>query len=116
MSARRWCCREAIRASVLLPRRGLTGIFDVSLRPLLHARLAFDRPPQNDLDNEGQELPNATLIVGGGAEYFFSPHFSMVGRMGAGVGVQFGLGANNPGGGVITMSLVTPAIGAAWYF
>ncbi|MDX2014520.1 MAG: hypothetical protein SFW67_30260 [Myxococcaceae bacterium] len=50
-----------------------------------------------------------TVQAGAGAEYFFSPQFSVSGRIGLG----FRLGFTN---GSALLGLVTPSIGAAWYY
>jgi hypothetical protein len=50
-----------------------------------------------------------TAQAAGGAAYFFNPHFSLTGRIGLG----FRLGFANS---AVVFALVTPSIGAAWYF
>lgn len=50
-----------------------------------------------------------TAQAAGGAAYFFNPHFSLTGRIGLG----FRLGFANS---AVVFALVTPSIGATWYF
>jgi hypothetical protein len=86
------------------------------LRPLLSGKVVLERAPPIDPNNEGQDLPNLSVVLGGGAAYFFNPHFAITGRVGVGAGVEFGLGAKNPGGAVLLAGVVTPSIDASWYF
>lgn len=50
-----------------------------------------------------------TAQVAGGAEYFFSPQFSVTGRLGFGFRLGFATSS-------VSFALLTPSIGAAWYF
>jgi hypothetical protein len=76
-----------------------------ALRPLLNVQVGI----VTGLGGDPTASMALTAQVAGGAEYFFSPHFSLTGRLGLG----FRLGFNN---GSAVFALLTPAIGAAWYF
>lgn len=73
------------------------------LRPLIHVQLGLGSAIAADLALE------LSAQVGGGAEYFFSPSFSVSGRVGLGLRLPFSTGS-------MTLTTFTPAAGAAWYF
>ncbi len=76
-----------------------------ALRPLINLQVGIGAPIANNIGN-GMGLFGQ---VGGGAEYFFSPSFSLSGRIGLGFALSFNSGA-------FTLTTFTPAVGAAWYF
>lgn len=76
-----------------------------SLRPLINVQVGLGAPISASI-GRGMALFGQ---VGGGAEYFFTPSFSLTGRIGLG----FNLGFDN---GTFTLTTITPAVGAAWYF
>lgn len=76
-----------------------------SLRPLINVQIGLGSPISTQIGN-GMSLFGQ---VGGGAEYFFSPSFSLSGRIGLGFSLPFDSGA-------FSLSTFTPAVGAAWYF
>ena len=77
-----------------------------SLRPLFHIRAGISSQISSDIGN--------SLVlgagVGGGAAYFFSPHFSLTGRVLLGLRLPFASGQS------IVLTTLSPAVGAAWYF
>jgi hypothetical protein len=75
------------------------------LRPLIHVQVGIGSAIASDIGN-ALEL---SAQVGGGAEYFFSPSFSISGRLGLGLRLPFASGS-------MTLTTFTPAAGAAWYF
>jgi hypothetical protein len=81
------------------------GAVTDALRPLLNVQVGIG----TGLGGDPIASMALTAQVAGGAEYFFSPHFSLTGRLGLGFRLGFGNGA-------AALALLTPAIGAAWYF
>ncbi len=76
-----------------------------ALRPIFNLQVGLGSAIAQDL---GVGL-GLFAQVGGGAEYFFNPSFSVIGRLGLGFSVAFNSGA-------VLLSSVTPGVGAAWYF
>lgn len=76
-----------------------------SLRPLINLQVGLGAPITSNI-GAGMGLFGQ---FGGGAEYFFSPSFSLSGRLGLGFALSFD-------GGAFTLTTFTPAVGAAWYF
>lgn len=77
-----------------------------ALRPLFHLQAGVASTIAPDL---GSALA-LTATVGGGAAYFFSPNFSLTGRLGLGFRLPFASGQTT------VLTTLTPAVGAAWYF
>lgn len=76
-----------------------------ALRPLINVQVGLGSAISSDIGNAMQ----LSAQVGGGAEYFFSPSFSVSGRVGLGLRLPFSTGS-------MTLTTFTPAVGAAWYF
>ncbi|MDP3236900.1 MAG: hypothetical protein Q8S33_22335 [Myxococcales bacterium] len=76
-----------------------------ALRPLINVQVAIASAIANDIGNALQ----LSGQFGGGAAYFFSPHFSLTGRISLGLRIPFA-------SGLVTLTTFTPAVGAAWYF
>ncbi len=76
-----------------------------ALRPLINVQVGIGSGIAADLGNSLQ----LSAQVAGGAEYFFSPSFSVSGRIGLGLRLPFSSGS-------MTLTTFTPAAGAAWYF
>lgn len=76
-----------------------------ALRPLLNVQVGIGSAISGDIGN-AIEL---SARVAGGAEYFFSPSFSISGRVG--LGLRLGLATSR-----MTLATFTPSVGAAWYF
>lgn len=76
-----------------------------ALRPLINVQVAIGSSISSDIGNALQ----LSAQFGGGAAYFFSPHFSVSGRIGLGLRLPFATGS-------MTLTTFTPAVGAAWYF
>jgi hypothetical protein len=77
-----------------------------ALRPLFHIQVGIGSAIAPDI---GSAL-SLGAQVGGGAEYFFSPNFSLTGRVALGLRLPLGFGQ------AIVLTTLTPAVGAAWYF
>lgn len=77
-----------------------------ALRPLFNLQVGVGSTISSDI---GSAL-SLTAQVGGGAAYFFSPRFSLTGRLGLGFRLPFGSGQ------AVVLTTLTPAVGAAWYF
>ena len=76
-----------------------------ALRPFIHASAFFS------LNGANQVVPGFGVQLGGGAEYFFSKHFSMNGRLLLAVPMALANGVF-----AIAITTVSPAVGATWYF
>lgn len=76
-----------------------------ALRPLINVQVAIGSAISADLGNALQ----LSAQFGGGAAYFFNPHFSVSARIGLGLRLPFATGS-------MTLTTFTPAVGAAWYF
>ena len=76
-----------------------------ALRPLINVQVGVGSAISADIGNALQ----LTAQFGGGAAYFFNPHFSVSGRIGLGLRLPFSTGST-------TLTTFTPAVGAAWYF
>ncbi|GMU59661.1 MAG: hypothetical protein AMXMBFR34_14240 [Myxococcaceae bacterium] len=77
----------------------------VALRPLFAAAASF-----NMLLVGGNANVGISVQLGGGAAYFFSPNFSLTGKLLVSVPMQF-----SPSFQIAFFSL-TPGVGASWYF
>lgn len=77
-----------------------------ALRPLFHLQVGIGSAIAPDIGNALQ----LSAQVGGGAEYFFSPSFSLTGRVSLGLRLPFASGQ------AVVLTTLTPAVGAAWYF
>lgn len=76
-----------------------------ALRPLINVQVGIGSAIAADIGNAMQ----LSAQFGGGAEYFFSPSFSIVGKVGLGLRVGFASSR-------LTLMTFTPSVGAAWYF
>jgi hypothetical protein len=77
-----------------------------ALRPLFTLGASF-----NMLLVNGNSTAGVSVNVGGGAEYFLSPSFSLIGKITAAVPMSF------PNGNfTLGLFTFTPGVGAAWYF
>ncbi|MEW5737620.1 MAG: hypothetical protein AB1938_01775 [Myxococcota bacterium] len=78
----------------------------VALRPIFSAAASFNMV----LAGSGDPNIGISVQLGGGAAYFFSPSFSLTGKLLVSVPIQF-----SPAFQIAFFSL-TPGVGASWYF
>lgn len=76
-----------------------------ALRPLINVQVGIGSPIRTSIGS-GMSLFGQ---IAGGAEYFFSPSFSLTGRIGLGFSLPFD-------NAIFSLATFTPALGAAWYF
>ncbi|MBL9037561.1 MAG: hypothetical protein JNG84_03495 [Archangium sp.] len=78
-----------------------------ALRPLFTVGASFTMATTG-----GDPAIGLGFRIGGGAAYFFSPSFSLTGKLALEVPLSF----TSRGDVIVVLSTLTPGVGAAWYF